>query len=342
MRNLNTTPTRLMTKTDSNLQSDKPKDRYKITNWREYNNGLKRRGSLTIWIDDAISQKWYHQGPARRGGQKVYSSDCIVLLLTIKVTFRLAFRQLEGFVESVFALMGVDLQVPSYTQICRRQAGLKVPLGVSERLKKGEAIHLVVDSSGLKVYGECEWKVRKHGWSKRRTWRKIHLGVDENTGEITAQVLTDNKTDDAAVLADLVVDTFNEGIDINKVGTDGAYDHYDCWDMLMGVEIEPIIPPRENAVFQLDKDGLLTDHPRNRALEIIDEGGQETHRKGWKIQSGYHRRSKSENAFFRWKTILGEKMYAREFGNQKTEAAIKAAVLNKFIQIAAPMSVKVA
>jgi hypothetical protein len=265
-----------------------------------------------------------------------------VLLLTIKVTFRLAFRQLEGFVESVFALMGVDLQVPSYTQICRRQAGLKVPLGVSERLKKGEAIHLVVDSSGLKVYGECEWKVRKHGWSKRRTWRKIHLGVDENTGEITAQVLTDNKTDDAAVLADLVVDTFNEGIDINKVGTDGAYDHYDCWDMLMGVEIEPIIPPRENAVFQLDKDGLLTDHPRNRALEIIDEGGQETHRKGWKIQSGYHRRSKSENAFFRWKTILGEKMYAREFGNQKTEAAIKAAVLNKFIQIAAPMSVKVA
>ena len=125
-----------MTKIDSNLQSDKPKDRYKITNWREYNNGLKRRGSLTIWIDDAIWQKWYHQGPARRGGQKVYSSDCIVLLLTIKVTFRLAFRQLEGFVESVFALMGIDLQVPSYTQICRRQAGLKVPLGVSERLKK--------------------------------------------------------------------------------------------------------------------------------------------------------------------------------------------------------------
>jgi hypothetical protein len=144
------------------------------------------------------------------------------------------------------------------------------------------------------------------------------------------------------VLVDLVVDTFNEGIDINKVGTEGAYDHYDCWDMLMGVEIEPIIPPRENAVFQLDKDGLLTDHPRNRALEIIDKGEQETNRKGWKIQSGYHRRSKSENAFFRWKTILGEKMYAREFGNQKTEAAIKAAVLNKFIQIAAPMSVEVA
>lgn len=264
-----------------------------------------------------------------------------MLLLTLKVTFRLAFRQLEGFSESVFALMGVDLQVPSYTQICRRQAGLKVPLGVSERLKKGDAIHLVVDSSGLKIYGECEWKVRKHGWGKRRTWRKIHLGVDEKSGEITAQVLTDNKIEDAAVLVDLVVDTFNEGVDINKVGTDGAYDQYDCWDMLVAAEIEPVIPPRENAVFQLNEDGVLTNHPRNRALEIIDEGGQEANRKVWKLQSGYHRRSKSENAFFRWKTILGEKMYARVFENQRTEAAVKAAVLNKFIQTAAPKSVKV-
>lgn len=342
MRNLNTTPTRLMTKIDSNLQPAKSKGCYKLTNWTEYNAGLKQRGSLTLWVDDKIANQWYHSGPATRGGQLMYSGECIILLLTLKVTFRLAFRQLEGFAESIFELMGIDLKVPSYTQICRRQSGLKVPLGVSKWLKKGEGIHLVVDSSGLKVYGECEWKVRKHGWGKRRTWRKIHLGVDEKTGEITAQVLTDHKTDDAAVLADLVVNTLEEGVDISKVGTDGAYDHYDCWDMLLDIEVEPIIPPRENAVFQLDEDGHLTDHPRNRALEIIDEGGKEANRKGWKSQSGYHRRSKSENTFFRWKTILGEKMYAREFGNQKTEAAVKAAVLNKFIQIATPKAVKVA
>lgn len=155
-------------------------------------------------------------------------------------------------------------------------------------------------------------------------------------------MLTDNKTDDAAVLADLVADTFDQGVEISKVGTDGAYDHYACWDMLTDLEIEPIIPPRENATYQLDDEGLLTDHPRNRAIETIDKGGQEANRKGWKIQSGYHRRSKSENAFFRWKTILGEKMYARVFENQKTEAAVKAAVLNRFIQLAAPISVKVA
>lgn len=331
-----------MTKVDTNFDSNKPKDRYKIRNWQEYTNGLKRRGSLTIWVDESVSASWYHQGPVKRGGQQVYSSECIVLLLTLKATFGLAFRQLEGFAESIFVLMGLDLQVPSYTQICRRQLGLKVPLGVSGRLKNGESIHLVVDSSGLKVYGECEWKVRKHGWGKRRTWRKIHLGVDEKTGEITAQVLTDNKTDDATVLADLVGNTIDEGVDISKVGTDGAYDHYDCWDMLVEMEIEPIIPPRENAVYQLDDKGGLIEHPRNRTLEIIDRGGMEANRKEWKVQSGYHRRSKSENAFFRWKTILGEKMYARVFENQQTEAAIKAAILNKFIQIASPKAVKVA
>lgn len=331
-----------MAKIDTLTDTNKPKDRYKVTNWREYNAGLKRRGSLTLWVDDSVAGSWYYKGPAKRGGQIIYSTDCIVLLLTLKVTFRLAFRQLEGFAASVFELMGIDLAVPSYTQICRRQSRLKVPLQVSERLKNGEAIHLVVDSSGLKIYGECEWKVRKHGWSKRRIWRKIHLGVDEKTGEITAQVLTDSKTDDASVLEQIIVDSFGQDVDIDKVGTDGAYDHYDCWDMLIDILIEPIIPPRENAVYQVDENGLHTDHPRNRALQIIDEGGMEANRKGWKRKSGYHRRSKSENAFFRWKTILGEKMYAREFENQKTEAAIKVAVLNKFIQVAAPVSVKVA
>jgi len=331
-----------MTKVDTLTNQNKPKDGYKITNWSAYNSGLKQRGSLTLWIDEEVAQSWYHQGPAKRGGQLKYSAGCIVMLLSLKVTFRLAFRQLEGFTESIFALAGVDLEVPSYTQICRRQEGLKVPLQVRKALQEGGAIHLVVDSSGLKIYGECEWKVRKHGWSKRRTWRKIHLGVDEKSGEITALVLTDNKTDDASVLKELVADTFDQGIDINKVGADGAYDTYECWDTLVEAEIEPIIPPRENAQFQLDKEGLPTNHPRNKALEIIDEGGQEANRAGWKIQSGYHRRSKSENAFFRWKTVLGEKMYAREFENQKTEAAIKAAVLNKFIQLAAPIAVKVA
>ncbi len=139
--------------------------------------------------------------------------------------------------------------------------------------------------------------------------------MDEKTGEITALVLTDNKTDDASVLKELVAHTFDQGIDINKVGADGAYDTYECWDTLVEAEIEPIIPPRENAQFQLDKEGLPTDHPRNKALEIIDEGGQEANRKGWKIQSGYHRRSISENTFLGGKLPWAKKCMP---GNSKT------------------------
>ena len=126
-----------MTKVDSLTHPEKQKDKYKVTNWRAYNAGLKRRGSLTLWIDDSVCETWYHEGPAKRGGQMIYSSSCIVLLLTLKVTFRLAFRQLQGFAESIFELMDIGLPVPSYTQICRRQLGLSVPLGVSEQLKKG-------------------------------------------------------------------------------------------------------------------------------------------------------------------------------------------------------------
>jgi Transposase DDE domain len=262
--------------------------------------------------------------------------------LLLKVAFKLAFRQLEGFATSLLKLMGLDLKVPSYTQICRRQEGLKIDLSISERLKKGENIHMVIDSSGLKIYGEGEWKVRKHGYSKRRTWRKIHLGVDEKSGEIVAQILTENDVDDASMLTPIVIDAIDEGINIDKIGGDGAYDTFEIWDLLHGIGIDPIIPPRENAVYQQDRKGNVTDHPRNRALERIDEGGIEQNRKGWKQESGYHRRSISENVFCRWKTIHGDKMYARKFENQETEAAAKSAVLNRYIQLAKPVSVKAA
>lgn len=331
-----------MAKIDSTPVSGKAKDKYQVTNWPAYNAGLKQRGSLTLWISEDVASSWKYAGEAQRGGQFEYSDACILALLTLKVTFRLPFRQLEGFACSILGLMKIDLKVPCYTQICRRQKGLKVPLNISDRLRKGERVHVVIDSSGLKIYGECEWKVRKHGYSKRRTWRKIHLALDERTGEVLAQVLTDNKTDDASVLPTLIEHIEAQGIKIGKMGADGAYDTTECWETLISKDIQPIIPPRENAVYWGDENDQIGDHPRNHALQKIDEGGLEANRKGWKIESGYHRRSKSENGFFRWKTILGEKMYARKTENQQTEAAVKSAVLNRFIQIAAPISVRVA
>jgi hypothetical protein len=340
--NLKTNPNWLMAKIDTTARANKAKDKYKVTNWSSYNEGLKQRGSLTIWLETGLEASWYYQGVARRGGQFEYSNDCIVFLLTLKVVYKLAFRQLEGFATSLIKLLGLDVLVPSYTQICRRQRSLEVPLSIREGLKKGEGLHVVIDSSGLKVYGEGEWKVRKHGYSKRRAWRKIQLAVDERTGEILAQVLTDNKTDDAAVLPDLMDGVEAEGIRVNKTGADGAYDTIACWQTLIDRGIEPIIPPRENAVYWLDENDVLLDHPRNHALRRIDEDDLEANRTQWKQESGYHRRSKSESTFFRWKMVHGEKMYARKIKNQQTEAAVKSAVLNRFIQIAAPRAVKIA
>ena len=319
----------------------KPKEKYRLTNWSSYNAGLKQRGSLTLWLSEDIAQQWYHQGQPQKGGQFIYANECILLLLTLKVTFKLPFRQLEGFASSLMALLNLDLAVPDYSQICRRQKGLPVPLGLSKRLTEA-AVHLVIDSSGLKVYGEGEWKVRQHGVGKRRTWRKLHLAVDEKTGQILAQQLTDKDTDDASQLPALVAEVQQRSIKVSKGGADGAYDTFDTYQYLIKAQIEPIIPPRMNAAWWVDQDDALLDHPRNRALQQIDQGGLNANRKQWKTESGYHRRSKAENAFFRWKTIFGAGMYARKIVNQRTEAAVKVAILNRFIQIAAPIAVKMA
>lgn len=321
--------------------ADKPK--YQITNWKSYNAGLVKRGSLTLWMESGVEKTWHYTGPVKRGGQQEYSDSCILLLLTLRSVFRLAFRQTEGFAQSLLKLMKIGLKVPSYTQLCRRQAGLKVPPNISQRLKNGENIYLVADSSGLKVYGEGEWKVRQHGVGKRRACRKIHLGVDEKSGEILAQVLTENGVDDAAVVPQIIRQTSENGVKIDRFAGDGAYDKRKCYDHLVENDILPIIPPRRDADYWDGPDGQIDpEHPRNLALLEIDEGGPNENRKQWKINAGYHRRSLSETTFFRWKTIFGGKLAARKFENQQTEAAVKSAVLNRFIQTAKPVSAKAA
>ena len=122
----------------------KPKEDYRLTNWSAYNQGLKQRGSLTLWLSEDVAQQWYHQGQRQKGGQFIYANACIVLLLTLKVTFKLPFRQLEGFACSLMDLLKVDLRVPDYSQICRPQKGLNVPMGLSKGLLN-EPVHLVID-----------------------------------------------------------------------------------------------------------------------------------------------------------------------------------------------------
>jgi hypothetical protein len=155
-----------MAKVEKASECSTLKQKYQVKNWAAYNSDLKKRGSFTLWLDGQALGSWKYDDTNTRGGQYEYSDACILALLSLKSVFRMAFRQLKGFVLSLFDLAQISLPVPSYSQICRRQKSLKVPLCIEKRLFRGESLHLVVDSRGLKVYGEGEWKVRKHGWCK--------------------------------------------------------------------------------------------------------------------------------------------------------------------------------
>ena len=221
---------------------------YRVRNWSAYDRALKQRGSVTLWCAPEAVAAWNYQGAAPRGAQFVYSDLAIETALTLRLIYHLPLRQTEGFVESLLHLMGLDLSAPDHSTLSRWQKGL--PVDVPTRPAQ-EPIHLVVDSSGLKVYGEGEWKVRQHGWSVRRTWRKLHLGVNEATGEIIAQTLTKNSVDDAAQVAPLLGPIDAE---VARLGGDGSYDKHKVFKVLADLPhqgpIEPIIALRKAAKIQ--------------------------------------------------------------------------------------------
>lgn len=185
---------------------------------------------------------------------------------------------------------------------------------------------MVVDSTGVKVYGEGEWKTRQHGISKRRTWRKLHLGVDEATGEILAAVVTTNNFHDGEVLGEVLATV--DG-DLKQVSTDGAYDHRHCYEQIAARGAKPVIPPRKDAVIWQHGNCNAPSHPRDENLRYIRKHG----RKKWKRDSGYHRRSLAESTMFRFKAIFGGCLSSRNFNNQAVELFIKCAALNRMIQL---------
>lgn len=319
-------------KKDKRTEVNKEKEKYRLLNWKEYNQSLVNRGNITLYFDEAVLDQWYDDGPAQRGAQYEYSDLCIETLLMLKVVFKLGYRQTEGFAKGLLKLMCQDeFRVPSYSQIQRRSQSIEIP---GYRIPKSSLITLVIDSTGLKIYGEGEWKVRKHGVSKRRTWRKLHLGCDPRTGFIHCHVLTDNATDDASQLEPML-DQVEEQVD--EVCVDGAYDHQDCWDCLIENNIEPIIPPRSNAVKWYEQQpGDLPDYPRNVAIDQIQQMG----RKQWKRYSGYHQRSLAETAMYRFKTIHGSSLYSRKMETQKAETRIKIKALNMMTALGMPDSIK--
>ena len=310
----------------------RPKVVYRVRNWSAYEAGLKQRGSLTVWCSPQAVEAWYYQGPLQQGAQYTFSAVAIQTALTLRLIYHLPLRQTEGFLTSVLALMGLDLQVPDHTTWSRRQADLAVDLPPQ---RTDSPMHLVVDSTGLKVYGEGEWKVRQHGWTKRRTWRKLHLGLNEATGEIVAQALTTNRRDDASQVEPLL-----EQVEASVValGGDGGYDKRKVFDALaapdQGRPIRPIIVPRKDAKIQQHGNTNAEPLPRDETIRAIRQRG----RRGWKNDSGYHRRSIAETQIGRYKQILGDTVRARTLPNQQTETRVGCAVLNRLLALAKPES----
>lgn len=300
---------------------------YKITNWRTYNESLVQRGDITFWFDEDVIDAWEHDNEEPKIGRPfTYSDLAVECLLALRELFRLPYRQTEGLGCSLVKLMQVDVAIPDFSSLAKRAAKLSVSLSVTAR--KGP-IDVVVDSTGLKVFGEGEWKMRKHGKSKRRTWRKLHLTVNPDTQEIEAEVLTENSGHDADQVDELL-DQVNGPVD--AFYGDGAYDQWKVYDSLGGREIQPIIPPRRNAKIKQHGNARQTALVRDEAIRGIRRVG----RKQWKKDIGYHRRSLAETAMYRLKCCFGDKLKNRKLPNQRVEVRIRSKVLNRFTQLGMP------
>lgn len=312
-------------------KSKKTKIPYKLRNWPLYNKSLVQRGDITFWFSEEAVNEWLYTGKQSQGAPKIYSDIAIETALTIRSIFSLTLRSTKGFMCSLIKLMTIGVPVMDYSTICRRQRKLKVPC--IRNKKSNEPIHVVVDSTGLKVFGEGEWKVRRHGYSKHRMWRKLHLAINPDTGEILSHTLTTNSVSDGEevpALLNSITDT------ITSLTGDGAYDIWNVYNDLQNRKILPIIAPKINA--RIKKHGNSAEQPlyRDEAIRLIRKIG----RKNWKQTVGYHRRSLIETAMFRYKTQFGDKPLAHSLVNQKVEAAINCRILNQFTSFGRPDSYK--
>lgn len=315
------------TKQSSQKSKTKGKKKYKVRNWKEYNESLVQRGALDVYVDEFVLEDWYAKPNGKRGAQPRYSDLAIQLTLQFGKVFHQKLRQTEGLLKSLFKLMDINLNVPDHSTLSRRIEDISVNLPKSRKDK----VILIADSSGLKVYGEGEWKVRKHGWSKHRTWRKMHLAITPD-GEIRAAELTENSITDAQTTNNLLS---QEKSEIESFIGDGGYDRRSVYNACRDRKVENIvIPPQKNA--KIFEHGNLKSepHPRDENLRQI----RKTSRNKWKESSGYHVRSKVENTMFRFKTILGDKLNTRKLESQKTELLISASILNKMSNLGMPDS----
>ena len=300
--------------------------KYRTTNWKACNEALKARGSLLVWLDPDMC--WYGKSSSRRGRSQKYSDEAIQFCLTIKSLFNLPLRQAMGMAQSLLKLAGLDWQVPDFSTVSRRQKHLAVTI---EAQATTTGLQLLVDSTGIKMLGEGEWKTKKHGADYRRQWRKVHLGIDAATLEIRAIEVTDNATGDAPMLACLL-EQISVDETIASVSGDGAYDTKGCHEAIAQRGAQAIIPTRKNAKLWKDQ------RPGAEARNAIFHATRRLGRRIWKKWTGYHKRSLVETKMRCFK-LLGERVMARDFDRQVAELQVRAAIRNRFTRLGTPMTV---
>ena len=308
-----------------------PKQRHRVTNWAAYDAGLRARGNLTVWFTAEAVEAWRAEPRTGRGGQPRYSSLAIATALTLRAVFRLALRQTEGLIGSILQLLGLDLAVPDHSTLSRRAETLEV-----QRPRRGrEPVHLLVDSTGLRLCGPGEWLEEKHGTKRRRTWRKLHLATDADTGRIVASALTDKDADDGSQVGPLL-----DRVDgsVASFTGDGAFDRDDVYAAVAarhpGAAV--VVPPRSSPV----PSDAAEAAPTQRDLHIgcIAERG----RMSWQRASGYNWRALVEADIARFKRVIGDGLRSRTDGRQATEVAIVVGALNRMLDLGRPEYVRIA
>lgn len=304
-----------------------PKPRYRTTNWSEYNRSLQARGDLTIWFSPDVA--WHgNEREGQVGAPTQYRDQAIQIMLTLKVLFQQGLRQVRGLTCSLVRLMALDWAVPCFSTVSRRQASLSVQIPVR---RSSEPLHLLVDSTGIKIHGEGEWKVKQHGPEYRRGWRKVHLAIDAQTQEIQAVEVTDQRQADGPQIEELLSQLPPETV-LGSVGGDGAYDSRRVYRAVYARGAELLVPPRRDGKPWREHAAWATS--RNDKLAAIKRLGRVI----WKHWSGYHRRSLVETAMHRFKR-LGERLLSRRPERQVAEVHVRCAILNRFVQLGMPKTV---
>ncbi len=310
-----------------------PKQTHKVMNWRAYDASLRQRGSLTVWFTDEAIEGWQAEPRTTLGGQPWHSPLATLTSLTLRAVFHLALRQTEGLIGSVIGLLGLALAMPDHTTLCRGAETLEVPRPRPRR--DGEPMHLLVDSTGPKLCGAGEWLVEKHGAKTRRSWRKLHIGLDADTGQIVAAALTTREVDDGAEVGPLLdqvaatVASFTAAVAYDQDGVAAAIAE-------RRPEAAIIVPPRSSAV--PSETAATAPTQRDRPLQFIAEHG----RAAWQKASGYTRRARAEAAISRFKQVIGDGLRSRTDRRRATEVDVAVHALNRMLEFGRPISVRTA